>query len=153
MKNLQIRILIVSLIMLCFNIGFSQNVTYTYDDAGNRLTRALLVIQKITSATNNIESVEKSVNCISGNKSITIDNVVVKVSPNPNGGRFDVTIDKPKQQTKVGIYLHSLNGTLVYEENKANTTNTINITNRENGTYILTVTVNGSKETWKVIKQ
>ena len=155
MKNTQFTILIIGFMILYSLTGFSQSVSFTYDAAGNRLTRSLTIL-KITNnntSENNDHFKLSAQTTLSVNEPITINDLLVSISPNPNGGKFEVKIDNFSPNTIVDIYLHSIEGKLVYENNKAKSVNSINISTRENGTYILTVLVNGTKETWKVIKQ
>ncbi len=151
MKKQHLTLLIMGMLIIFTANGFSQTISFTYDDTGNRLTRAL-TIQKI----NNNDSYDADDDQKSTNElieTITIDDVKVTISPNPNGGKFDVAISNPGDQPKVEIYLHSITGTQIFSSAQVQPITTVNITNRENGAYILTVIVNGTKEAWKVIKQ
>ncbi len=151
MKKQNITLLIMGMLLIFVVSGFSQTISFTYDEAGNRETR-VLVIQKINSNySSNADDEQKSTNALI--ETIMIDDVKVTISPNPNGGKFDVTISNLGEQPNVEIYLHSINGTQIFTSKLVQTITTINITSRENGTYILTVVVNGTKENWKVIKQ
>ena len=151
MKNQSLTLLIMGMMLIFAASGFSQTISFTYDEAGNRLTRAL-VIQKINN-TVSYDTDDEQKRSIALVETMTIDDVEVTISPNPNGGKFDVAISNPGEQPNVEIYLHSMTSTQIFNSKHVKATTTINITNRENGTYILTVIVNGTKETWKVIKQ
>ncbi len=131
----------------------TAQITFTYDAAGNRISRAL-VIKKVNTNKGNTLSNDIYKNFLDLDEDTTIDNVKVVISPNPNGGKFSVTINSlNKQPNKIEIYLHTMLGKQIYHTKQATRLTTIDITNRKNGTYILTVVVNGTKETWKVIKQ
>lgn len=150
MKKQHVTLFIVGLLSMLAVAGFSQSVSFTYDAAGNRVTRAL-TLQKINSNAGSLnDSTEKHTALI---EAITIDDVEVTISPNPNGGKFKVSISNLNDQSNVKIFLHTMTGKLVFETIKPKPITTVNISNRENGTYILTVIVNGTSEAWKVIKQ
>lgn len=151
MKKQHVTLLIIGLLIMLAASGFAQSISFTYDETGNRLTRELL-IEKI----NNNESSDtgdEQKTTLALDKTITINDVEVTISPNPNGGKFEVSIGNLGEQPNVEIYLHTMLGKQIYKSEQVQPITTVNITNRENGTYILTVIVNGTKETWKVIKQ
>ena len=149
---MKIKILITAIILLMGSgFAFSQSISFTYDEAGNRLTREL-EIKKIN-PNNNSDSGDEQKSSYASVETITINDVEVTISPNPNGGKFEVSIRNPGKQPNVKIYLHTMLGKQIYSSEQVQPITTINITNRKNGTYILTVIVNGTKENWKVIKQ
>jgi len=152
MKKQYVILLITGLLFTFTVTGFSQTIAFTYDNAGNRLTRALIVEKVNNNNTPESESNLKSTELL--NESVTINNIKVSISPNPNGGKFSVDIsNSTNEQPNVEIYLHTMLGKQIFISKPAQPSTTINITNRKNGTYILTVVVNSTKEAWKIIKQ
>ncbi len=51
------------------------------------------------------------------------------------------------------ITLYSINGSIIYENINGSYLNEIDISNRENGTYILQLVIGEERKTWKIIKQ
>ncbi len=148
---------LITLILVTISIGgFSQEISFIYDEFGNRTGRKLLVIGKIdnenTADNDQNSSQHKNVVSFDKNQVATIDDVTVKVTPNPNEGKFIVSITNLREVRNAGFYLHSVSGTLVYECNDPSDSNSVDISSSEKGTYILTVVINGTKEAWKVIK-
>jgi len=142
--------------LMLFSLLFSfainaQTVVFTYDEAGNRLSQALEIKKIRDTDSSDLVTEQKSVMALI--EATTINDIEVIVSPNPNGGKFDVRMSGVGENTDIKIYLHSMSGKLIFESKPAQLITTIDITNRENGTYLLTIAVKGTKETWKVIKQ
>ncbi len=151
--------LIITFILITIGVsGFSQEISFTYDESGNRTGRSLLVIGKIDNEdtgneNQNVSRQKEDLTASFENQSATIDDITIKVTPNPNGGKFSISISNLNDGYKAGFYLHSMSGTLVYECKKPVELNPVDMSNSENGTYILTVFVNRTKEAWKIIKQ
>ena len=149
-KRLKTTLLLIAIVIT--NLVTAQTIAFTYDKAGNRLTRALLV-SKINND-NDTNSGNNQKSTLTLDESVTIDDIKVTISPNPNGGKFSVDIsNSTNEQPNVEIYLHTMLGKQIFISKSTQPSTTINITNRKNGTYILTVVVNGTKEAWKIIKQ
>ena len=151
MKKQHVNLLIIGMLIMLTTTAFSQSIVFTYDKAGNRITRALL-IEKISND-RGASSSEEQKSMLALEETITIEDVKVTISPNPNGGKFNVTINNLSQYSNVELYLHNMLGKQIYYSKQPLLVNTVDITNQQNGTYLLTVIVNGTKETWKVIKQ
>ncbi len=151
MKKQHVTLLTMSLLIMLTTTAFSQSILFTYDSAGNRISRGLWV-EKIND-NGNSNSGDEQKSTITLDETITIDEVDVTISPNPNGGKFSVAITNLSNNTNVEIYLHSMLGKQIYNTEQVSQITTIDITNNPNGTYILSVVVNGTRETWKIIKQ
>ncbi len=137
--------------MLLASVTYGQTIGFGYDDAGNRESRTL-TIEKITEA-NDSGQTQESDDSFDIFKSVTIDDVKVIVSPNPNEGRFSIRFINLTEGIQPRVLLHSMSGKPVFENENQQSLINVDVSDRENGTYILTIIINGKKEAWKVIKQ
>jgi len=146
-KSMQTLLVFLPIILICAALP-AQTVSFGYDLTGNRTSREVIYLQ----ATNNLTGEESDSQLTETEKYVEmISDVRVTISPNPNRGQFEVKIEGQDGPTK--MYLHSLSGVLIFEESKAGELTSIDISQRQNGTYILSLIINGKKETWKIIKQ
>ncbi|NOY50485.1 MAG: T9SS type A sorting domain-containing protein [Chlorobi bacterium] len=146
MKTENLRKLLIATAVLFSLAASSQTVEFTYDQAGNRITRDVIYLQPMQTTDSSTVEKNKDYDEMLGNSKITI-------SPNPNGGRFSVKIEGIDPDNPPQIYLHSIKGTLIYENTKAALVNEIDISRHPKGTYILSLIVAGKRKTWKIIKQ
>lgn len=157
MKKLKLTLLLLWTLTAMFKLGVSQNVTFTYDDTGNRLTRSLSIhkiSENISSSINDSTTVfDKEFTISNENTNVTINDLLINVTPNPTLGKFKVDVSNNAQNTKVDIYLHSIQGQYIFNKNNADIRTNIDISNHEKGIYILTVVVDGRCESWRIIKQ
>lgn len=153
------KMLFVTSIVLCSMVSLSQSDTeaieFQYDLAGNRIIRQVVVLEKksmpVDSAglTNNPSKTYTE----QLKYSEVVGSMEVSIFPNPNGGQFKVEINNTENEIDGKLYLHTLDGTLIYMEDRLEKSTEIDISTRQNGAYILSVIINGEKKTWKVIKQ
>ena len=147
-----------SLLLLAFCMSFSivitaQSVSFGYDASGNRTSRDIIYL-KSSEYTDQELNEQQLIEVLS--------TVEVTISPNPNGGRFKVSLKNlsalktenlQEGPARLQLFLHHLSGNLVFEIKELNAINEVDISDRENGTYILTIFIGGERRTWKVIKQ
>jgi len=145
MKSLNTLFIVVTITVL-YPLGISaQTVSFEYDNAGNRVLRDVIYLQPTIVDTNNIKQAEVYKEMLG--------ETIVTISPNPNGGRFSVKMEGFDLENPPQMYLHSISGTMIYENRNASILTVIDISNRENGTYILSLVVGTERKTWKIIKQ
>lgn len=121
--------------------GFSQSVRFAYDEAGNRVKREIVISkQKAKTSTTDSNKIYYDM----------LDNVEVKVYPNPTKGNLKVGVSRADLTFTVQVY--SSAGQIVGTYTSRNGYVDVNITNQPNGLYVLAVSMNGNKTTWKIIK-
>lgn len=123
--------------------GFSQSVRFAYDEAGNRVKREI-VISKQKARTKVSTPDEKKV------YSDMLDDVEVKVYPNPTKGNFKVGVSQADLPFTVKVF--SSAGHVVGTYKSSNGYVDVDITNQSNGLYVLIISMNGKESTWKIIK-
>ncbi len=151
MKN-SLRLFGLLAIIILFKLPVNaQFVSFGYDANGNRISREIIL--PVTNSHTNPDDPLTNGREILTVEEVTMGDVQVCISPNPNGGQFKVTLKGVNKMADARLYLHSANGQLIVEKERLEPETNIDIRNRQNGTYILTLIINGKKESWKVIKQ
>ena len=146
MKLKQLRVILLLIAISSTFPLMSQIISFEYDQSGNRILREVIYLKTIDT--------ENSDN--SGYKSYQakyLENSIITISPNPNGGKFNVKVSSSNSKGKFEIYVHTIIGAQIYENKNASNLNEIDISNRENGTYILSLIMGEERKSWKIIKQ
>ena len=133
--------LLLSLLILCTLGSSAQAIRYSYDAAGNRVRRELVV----SSAPMN-----------RGNTGPYTDDLAndykVKLSPLQDGIiRIDVISKAGQSVGNVDVY--NTSGMRMLSSDIQDGTATVNLSDRQNGVYILDINVNGNKTSWKITKR
>jgi len=150
-RKLNLIVLLVVL-LVSTTIMFAQKtseVEFTYDNSGNRTIRQIVNL-KIAEETTHDTIKPKST--YQTNYAEVIADQKVSIFPNPTAGMFKVVIDNYQENQNISIYLHTVSGILIHEIKETTAVSQIDIRNRENGAYILTVIIAGKRKTWKIIK-
>lgn len=134
------------------SINAQGRIEYEYDEVGNRICQScsLPILSKaMSSRTLPMVSEENNEANISINNGIGI-----KVYPNPTSDIVYVDVMNCKEWDKCRITLYNSQGALFFSQDKINKgTVDINLREYPSGMYILTVFVDNTSTTYKVIKQ
>lgn len=124
-----------------------EKIGYSYDAAGNRIQRTIILQAQAKKAN---ASTAKDV------RSLSIDNAMkstVTIYPNPTKGQLRVAISKLDNTDKCALSVFTTTGKLVFNKPNAAASTDIDLSNQSNGIYLLKIELNGSQTTWKIIKQ
>ena len=127
------------------NVCAQNKIKYTYDDAGNRLTRKKEIVVQTRGALNNGEEPSVYEEELSETK--------VTIYPNPTKGMLKVDISGGEQFENAQISLYDLTGKLLQQWAGISQSNTIDLSERTPGMYIMQVAYNGKISSWKIIKE
>ena len=130
-------------------------IEFDYDEAGNRTLRhtiyLLTTIIKEGAITDTLQNNETT-NPNPADE-VTIDDIVVRIYPNPTMGRFTVSLDNLSETDQVSCSLYTLTGQLISQGQIINNETVMDIQDRENGTYLFKLAINSETTTWKIIKR
>jgi hypothetical protein len=125
----------------------NTEVTYTYDDYGNRITRTITLdnpgIQNALKAqtyTNKPKAFEDSI----GNDKIII-------SPNPTEGRISVEVQGSLKER--ALFVFDLSGKMIIAKKFSSSLEEIDLSPYSNGTYILKISDGTQVNEWKILKR
>lgn len=123
----------------------AQRIKYTYDNAGNRLTRQKEIVVQTRGALSDEEEPSVYEEELSETK--------VTIYPNPTRGMLKVDISGVEKFENARISLYDLTGKLLQQWAGISQSNEIDLSERTPGMYIMQVVYNGKISSWKIIKE
>ena len=123
----------------------AQRIKYTYDNAGNRLTRQKEIVVQTSGALSDEEEPSVYEEELSETK--------VTIYPNPTRGMLKVDISGVEKFENARISLYDLTGKLLQQWAGISQSNEIDLSERTPGMYIMQVAYNGKISSWKIIKE
>lgn len=135
---------------------FSQTVSYTYDDVGNRRERFVSIpcgsfrSSETAQAPSELETVTALPNLVAEKD--------ILVYPNPTQGHFAVDISNIYHENLKGdAYLYDMKGKLMEKKSihshSVHKKLSFNLTHHAAGTYLLNLRIGENTFTWKIIKK
>lgn len=126
------------------NMAAQNKVHYGYDASGNRTSRTVVLSKSMAKAAQNKQN----------SYSDTEGSYDVKVYPNHTDSRVRVTVsDKTGGKVSGLIAVYSTGGAFITKQKITESGNDIDLSGKQNGLYILHITVGNSVSTWKIIKE
>lgn len=141
------KIYLVCCLALSSLVSHAQTtVGYTYDAAGNRVNRTILLPspsggQKIPPSSKDRMYSDR-----------ILENTV-KIYPNPTDGELKVSIAELKSTDSGSITVYTTQGTQILQTNQISSEVVINLYDQPSGMYLLKITINNNSTTWKIIKK
>ncbi|MFO7574582.1 MAG: T9SS type A sorting domain-containing protein [Bacteroidales bacterium] len=126
----------------------SQTIAYDYDDSGNRIERIILLQNGNKGDSDNTVSSKEEVILDSA-----FDEGMLRIYPNPTGGLLRIEIPSGwLDGHKAMIVVYGLNGRKLIEKHVSSDIE-IDLSNYQNGVYVLHIIRGDIISRWKVIKQ
>lgn len=116
-------------------------IYYTYDACGNRVSRST-TIMLTRSATMEQETVSETLNPVKK----------VYIKQHPTIDRVIINVDGWTSETVASISIYNISGYRQYQGSIKQAVTEIDLTTYAPGNYILQVTTDDNKYTWKIIK-
>ena len=136
--------LIIALTMLCCHL--SAQVSYTYDNAGNRLSRTIVMPGGASRVRGNLTPDSTAQKDAIANHEITI-------YPNPTKGVLKVQINGLTDTDKATIALSDMKGNVLITRQVGELIETLDITSMPDGVYLIKIIYGTDVKIWKIIKQ
>ena len=124
----------------------AQNVGYTYDDAGNRIKREIVMNRQQAPKKNTGADEEETYSDMLAQKQI-------KIHPNPTSGLLKVEVLGLEPDDVCQLRLFTASGQLIINREATSTTTSLDISSRSNGIYLLRISIGKEETTWKIIKK
>ena len=145
-KYYLIAILLVSALTTSI-AGYAQtkDYYYDYDSSGNRIERGFIGLKSanIDSPGNHEQEVFEG----------TLDQLEIKIYPNPTKGNLKVEIPLDGQNEQINLQVFDVNGSLINALVITNTTTLINLKDQPAGLYIMRILSGQSVSEWKILKE
>jgi hypothetical protein len=122
---------------------FGQEVQFTYDSCGNRTMQEIIQLREWDPGDNDV-GVEEA---------MTEQELRIQLTPNPTRGTVELQLENHDKIIPWQLKIYSLTADLVYIDEQNVSMHRIDLTELQSGTYLVTVTINGIRKTWKLIKQ
>ena len=123
-----------------------DRVGYAYDAAGNRISRTIILSRNMAKRQS-----AKAMETREYTDRISLGEV--RLSPNPTQGLVKVSITGMSPDDACTLNGHTMGGQLVEKKTFTGNETTVDLSGRPDGIYLLDITVNGEKTTWKIIKK
>lgn len=134
------------LAILCCSEVQARKVAFSYDNAGNRIKREIILSpQGMPASQKNVSEMQPI--------SDMLDDKNIRIHPNPTTGMLKVEITNYESSDLGNIDVYSINGHPITHSEITSHITDIDISNSPNGIYLLVIQLNGTSTTWRVIKQ
>jgi hypothetical protein len=149
--KLKLLLFLCTALLATMAIGQTNDFTYNYDNAGNRISRGLTVKsaelpQNLLEQLSNDMTGDNIGDGFSGELKIT-------VYPNPTTGKVSIETNGTELSDQIKLALFDIHGRQIINIQNADTNSEIDLTDRANGVYFLRVHTSNKVSDWKIIKQ
>lgn len=135
-----------------------NKIEFTYDDAGNRLTKNVIYFLLSDTSKNNNLDTTNVIDTSYYNNEITkytekIGLYTASIYPNPTMGKLILKLSNIDENINAVLFLTNTSGKAILRKKIINKFTEVDISKHERGTYILTLIIGDKKISWKIIKQ
>lgn len=124
--------------------GTGKNVSYTYDNMGNREHRII-----------ELKSAKVLVNDLPVDEEPLSEEIInakgISIYPNPTGGMLHIKIDGNYYNANIIVY--NVEGKEVVAHRLDNSSTNLDLSHLNNGVYFLTIDIDNEQKEWKIIKK
>jgi len=149
MKTLKFITFLLLVSYTTISVAQTTTVVFTYDNAGNRDERKVIVFYSRNANSNsNLDTASsiKPITEILGKTSITI-------YPNPTKGQLSVEIKNMPINASGEIRIYNVTGNIIQYQKTVGSLNLFDFSPYSTGIYFLNIKVGQDESKWKIIKQ
>lgn len=133
------------LLLLTFSLSANADtLSFSYDSAGNRVKREIVVEKK---------SAPSKADGNSEYFSEMLSEKEIKLYPNPTEGLLKIEICGFGDTDNCELSIYNMSGQQIRSIQVTSPVTDIDISTQPNGMYIFLITLNGDESTWKIIKK
>ena len=137
-------LIFMSLLLMAVSIS-AQNVSYTYDNAGNRTARVI----KLNPAPPQPQAAPQAVTALTD----LIAEKAITIYPNPTKGILSVEIKDYTAKLQAEFRITDLSGKTIFNRKANSAIQTFDLSRHAAGIYLLQIRINGESVVWKIIKE
>jgi len=153
---MKLKIILIGLLAIASLKSFAQDIKFSYDLAGNR-TERVIVMPPPKSATASEDSsqfnAKETQEAEIEKYSEIIAEKQISIYPNPTLGNLAVEITNNDLSVNGSIQVFNMSGQLIQNLSTLTERNEVNLTCQVAGTYIMVIVIGNQKSEWKIIKQ
>lgn len=155
------KLILFFIILLTCISGFAQ-VTYVYDDAGNRIKREVTLLLQSAEITEDSVLAEQTPVITEETTALELENpalqetfreIEIKLYPNPTQGAVYFELNRLPEGQKTELEIWSPAGSLIGKSKITGLVTQINLKGRPGGIYFIRTNIEGETVTWKIIKE
>lgn len=137
--------IILCALLLAEVVTYSQNakIQYTYDAAGNRTSRKVVLISSKSAFVTDTIALTKDI----------VDERVVRLFPNPTYGVLSMDISHLDAGETIKIRVTDMMGRTILNDVQNSTNFKIDLTAQPNGFYLLSAIIGEQRKEWKIVKE
>lgn len=152
------KLMMLTLVLtLCATVPTSAQVNYSYDEAGNRMAKTVILTKTSKKmAQLDTAEVDRKVTFateLGEPQCDAIGNAEIKIYPNPTRGTLRVDITGVELSGIDRIDVFDSKGQLVKVCTKLTEINQIDLSDAINGMYYMRTTIGGESTIWRIIKE
>lgn len=148
MKNINLKSCIVSCLLMVTTVSYSQDIQFSYDAAGNRISRIIVIKETKSKVDDSIMPVPYR-NQLNQN----LENLKISVFPNPTSDIIHIQCNDLNRSTSLDACMFSAKGELLMTRRLNDIDQIIDLNNYSSGIYYLKIRINDRIESWKIVKQ
>ena len=141
-------LLAVLTIMLLPSELDAQNIHYSYDAAGNRIRREIVLAPE--DSLTRQSQVKKA---MTSSCSDMLSGKTIRIYPNPTDGILKVDMAGCNDVEQCQVRLFNMSGQQLFNTDAPSSIVTVNLTTQPKGVYLLSIMINGEESTWRIIKK
>jgi hypothetical protein len=126
-------------------------ISYTYDLAGNRISRDTIIIGGGGKGSNDLKEEKKESDKVINDE--TFATGTVKIYPNPTQGLIEIEVPVSEDNYELQIIVTDINGRKIIDENSKPPRTIVDLSNQPGGMYILILKQGETYSKWKIIKK
>lgn len=134
---------LIALLIMVISPTLAQNIDFTYDAAGNRIKREVVLTRGVSEDEDN-----QGVELLDG----TFNDRIVKIFPNSQESTVKITISGFESDDECSLQIYFTNGVKIRSQIVTNPITIIDLSGQQQGVYLLQIILNGKSSSWRVIK-
>lgn len=145
-------LMFIGMTVLCLNVNAQNgynNLQYTYDQAGNRVSRYLQVTLNKRSATDTTSQKEEIV--VKNSTTNTLETISYSIYPNPTSAVVNIDFTGMPKDGGVEITLTDTYGRLITKKSGIENQR-IDLSSLISGVYFVSIVSNQQKKTYRIVK-
>lgn len=121
-------------------------IKYTYDDAGNREKRQVIIVGK-----SNLALIDTTI--VTEPITDWLNKMKISIYPNPTKGILIIDIANMPEDVSGDITIHNMEGKSLLKLNQLNSTNKLDLSDYPTGIYVLRIRSLEKSCEWKIVKE
>lgn len=134
-------------LFLLLRFGYSQSVNYAYDPVGNRVSKTMTIRSDTVGSYNGVDRDDTY------HYTDIVDDMSIKIYPNPTRGLFKVEFPFMADLDKLSIELYNISGIKLLLLEVTSSPQLVDISHYDSGVYLMRININGIFSEWIIIKE